>query len=82
MKECYYVPKDDKQPRGTIIKSIMDKGDLYFIQVGSEEKPEWLPLGDFYEFVFVNAQQSFIYDCIRMYDVQMKKIKEMMENIN
>lgn len=74
----YYVPKTDKRPTGTHWKAILDDGkEVYYIQVGQEDNPEWIELGQFYVAAFEDYRKpEFIADCIELYRRRLK-VKEL-----
>jgi len=73
-EERYYIPVKDKRPRGAQWKAILDDGKAkYYIQIGQEETPEWIELGMFYAVAFLDSSQSFINDCVTLYDRQLIK---------
>jgi len=85
-EERYYIPVKDKRPKGARWKAILDDGhEEYYIQVGLEDEPEWLPLGRFYETVFLDMNiPGFIDDCFAIYTMQISKkslIKKIKENL-
>lgn len=85
-EERYYVPVKDQRPKGSRWKAILDEGkEQHYIQVGSEDNPQWIELGRFYEMAFLDSNQSFIDDCVILYDRQLTKkafLKKLKEEAN
>ena len=74
-EERYYIPVKDKRPKGSRWKAILDDGqEQYYIQVGTEDEPEWIPLGLFYETAFMDMNiKGFMGDCFDLYATQVTR---------